>query len=551
MANRSSYTRDIGDLLERLKVRSGRSYESIGRKIHASKSTVHRYCTGASLPQEFGVLERIGIACGATHDEMTRLHQLWLLATSDAIRTRENAGTVTNTERTVRPEELASESPGHRRRRVRSSMTAGLVACLVLLMSSSTPVFWHSEPSPRVPQWVSGPAWTLPEAPVPATLFGVTINSGTGAMPSFRVGAVRLWDGGTRWSEIQAQRGEFDWSVLDRHVNAAESLGLPVLFVFGGTPRWASPDGPDGPYPDGSTPAPPDDLADWDTFVRALVQRYRGRIEAYELWVLANDPRFYAGDVPQLIEMTRRANRIIRSVDSKATLVCPGMGRLWTAAGVEFLQRFARLGGYRYCDAAGIKLFQKTASDPPETMLELVATIDQTMHAAGVHPKLWNTGTTYDIPLQSPLDETSARNHAVRFFLVGLYARKENVERMYFYNWGGTKLPIVLQAVGGAPTQAAMAVDQLQRWLAHARSRSCGRGIAINLPANAWACQFTIVEPTRTYHASISWTDSGTAAVTAGPGTRNVRRLDGTATATRPGDTITLTEEPVLIERGI
>ncbi|MBO0884246.1 MAG: helix-turn-helix domain-containing protein, partial [Mycobacterium sp.] len=439
-----------------------------------------------------------------------------------------------------------TQAPFKQRRRALSSVISGLAACLITLLVSSAPPQPMRQPSSPVPQRFSGPTWTLPPTSVPSTLFGVTINTGLPAMPSFRVGTVRLWDSGTRWSEIQAQRGEFNWSVLDGHVSAANDAGLPVLLALGGTPRWASPDGPRGPYPDGSTPAPPDSLADWDTFIRALVQRYDGRIESYELWVLANDQRFYSGSVETLVEMTRRASRIIRSVDPRATVVCPGMGQLWTPAGVQFLDRFAELGGYDYCDVAGVKLFQRTAADPPETMLDLVSTIDQAMHKAGIQPRLWNTGTTYDIPLQGSLDATTARDYAARFFLVGIYGRKENLERMYFYNWGGTRIPVVLQPVGGAPTPAAQAVEQLQVWLAHAQSRSCGHGMAIGLPANVWECEFTIAEPNRSYRAQIQWTDTGTATVTADPGVRTIRKLDGSLTAVRAGDSVTVTEEPIL-----
>lgn len=60
-----------------------------------------------------------------------------------------------------------------------------------------------------------------------------------------------------------------DWSVLDRLVDAAGRAPLPVLYTFGGTPGWAAPNAPPGPYGDGSRTAPPDDLADWDQFVRA------------------------------------------------------------------------------------------------------------------------------------------------------------------------------------------------------------------------------------------------------------------------------------------
>jgi hypothetical protein len=379
-------------------------------------------------------------------------------------------------------------------------------------------------------------------------MFGVTVNSSTGIMPSFRVGAVRLWDSGTQWVNVEPNRGEFDWTTLDREIAGAQQAGLPVLFAFGGTPGWASPAGPIGPYPEKPRTTPPDDLNDWDAFVTALVDRYHGRIEAYELWALATDQRFYSGSVETLVEMTRRASGIIRAADPEATVVCPGMGNLWTDEGQRMVRRFASLGGYNYCDIAAVKLYQRTVGDPPETMLELATAIDRVFHDAGVHPRLWNTGTTYQIKTQNPLSEEQARNFAVRFFLVGIYARSLNLERMYFYNWGGTHLPIVLQAVGGAPTRSALAVEQLQRWLAHAQSRSCGHGLESNLPDNAWQCTFTIVDPDRHYDASIQWTDHGTATITAEPGAQTVHRMDGSATTVHPRDTITVTEEPIFVE---
>lgn len=536
--------RELGRHLEQLKVTSGLSYDGIGRKVHLSKSAVHRYCTGSSVPREFAIVERIASTCGASRDEMARLHHVWLRATApvDGGAGVETVALPADVEHSATPPPRRIGFNRFRRRLVMAVVTASTAALLV----ASTPDRSADIAAGPAKQWVSGPAWTLPAAPVPSKLFGVTINSATGAMPSFRVGAVRFWDGGTRWSEIQRQRGEFDWTVLDRLVNGAEKAGLPPLFVFGSTPKWASPAGSTGPYPDG-TPAPPADLADWDRFVRAVVDRYRGRIEAYELWVLANDHRYYAGNVETLVEMTRRAGGIIRSSDPKAAVACPGMGQLWTPEGVSFLRRFAELGGYDHCDVASVKLFQRQASDPPETMLELTDSIDRVLHEAGVHPKVWNTGTTYSVALQRPLDEITARNYAVRFFLVGIYARKVNLERMYFYNWGGTKIPLVLQPVGGVPTNAALAVERLQRWLHRAYSRSCGRGSAANLPENVWQCEFTVRESDRTYDATIRWTDKGTASVVVDRNAQSVHYLDGNVKPVQAGDTVTLTEEPVLI----
>ncbi|MFJ7213428.1 helix-turn-helix domain-containing protein [Amycolatopsis sp. NPDC098790] len=547
MAGNARY-RDLGDRLEQLKAGSGHSYTGIGRKIYLSKSAVHRYCTGVSAPKEFGVVERIALACGASRDEIVALHRLWLRATAPAEDVAEDVvqeAESTPTEAALRPAPAEpARFPRRRRRWLLPGVVTAMAAFLAVVLVSST-----AGPDPVADaraQRIGGPAWKLPPAPVPSTFFGVTINSATGRMPSFHVGAARFWDGGTRWSEIQRLRGEFDWSTLDRLVAGAEEASLPSLFVFGGTPRWASPGGPAGPYPEG-TPAPPVDLADWDRFVGSVVTRYRGRIDAYELWVLANDRRFYAGNVETLVEMTRRAAAIIRSGDPRATVVCPGMGQLWTPEGVSFLRRFADSNGYDQCDVASVKLFQQRASDPPESMLELTTTIDRVMHEAGVHPRLWNTGTTYSIATQAPLDETTARNHAVRFFLVGLYARKVNLERMYFYNWGGTRVPIVLQPVGGTPTAAALAVEVLQRWLRRAQSRSCGHGTTAGLPENVWKCEFTVIEPDRTYDAVIQWTDRGTATLTAGAGARRLHRLDETEQPVRPGDPIIVSEEPALV----
>ncbi|GAA2596766.1 hypothetical protein GCM10010399_29250 [Dactylosporangium fulvum] len=588
---------DLAALLTDLKERSGLSYAWIGRKVNASKSAVHRYCAGQAVPHEFGTVERIARACGASPAELDRLYAVWTVAV------RETPALVSGGEDTERPAATGEDSgpgaagedtaPGpaqentvppaadvpatpaplsppappsppdlldlqdlqdlpvkaglRRLYALAAAAVAVLVAVVVTTVVIRSPAA-PSKPDPSAnPQWISGPTWTLPPAPVSPSFFGVTVNSSTGNTPGFTVGALRLWDSETRWAQIQPAKGVFDWSVLDRLVAGAEHAGLPVLYVAGGTPGWAAPGGRRSVYPEDARSAPPDDLADWDTYMRALTQRYRGRIEAYEVWVFANDARLYSGSVETLVEMTRRASTIIRAADPLARVVCPGMGNLWTAEAQRVLRRFAELGGYDHCDVAGIKLHQRTAEDPPETMLELTGLVDRTFHEAGVHPPLWNTGTTYAIPLQGSLDEVKARDYAVRFFLVGLLARNVNLERMYFYNWGGTKIPIVLQADGGQPTAAGLAVAQLKRWLTAAEIRSCGHGPAVNLPVNAWQCEFTVDTPLGRRRAVIRWVHTGTATMRTDPGAAELSRLDGTSKRLPAGGELVLTEEPVLI----
>lgn len=437
------------------------------------------------------------------------------------------------------------------RRGTRSVPVAAVAVAAALLAAAAADAPSPAVPSwaPAVParalvgaaQWASGPAWTANRR-VPPETFGVTMNSSTGTMPSFRVGSVRLWDGGTRWAQLEPARGEFHWSTLDRLVEGAHRAGLPALFVFGGTPAWAAPDGRKGAYPDGSRTAPPDDLADWDALVRAVVTRYRGRLPAYELWVNGNDGHYYSGSVRRLVEMTRRGAAIIREVDPGATVVCPSMGRLWQPEAGDVLRRFAELGGYDHCDAAGVKLHQRRASDPPETMSELLTVIDRAMHRAGVHPPLWSTGTTYQYAIEGALDPRRAVDYLARFYLMGVYGSNIGLRNMYFYAWGNSHLPIVLQPEGGRPTAAALALERLQGWLDGARTRSCGQARTSG-SARVWRCRFTLPGGP----ADIVWTETGTAAVTAEAGALSLHRLDGTAVAVRAGAAVRVTGSPVLI----
>ncbi|MGH3861339.1 helix-turn-helix domain-containing protein [Actinokineospora sp.] len=521
----------LADFLADLKKRSGHSYEMLARKSNLSRSSVHRYCTGDIVPTEFGIVERIARACGANHADLSLLYRLWANAVTD------RPGAESPPAATA-VDLAADPTPAPARRQVGHKWVALVAVLLViacaLALTGSTPAPTAAPPRPTAAPWTQAPT------PVPRALFGVTLNSSTGAMPAFQVDAVRLWDSRTRWSNIQPRRGEYDWSILDRLVDGADKAGLPVLFTMGGTPGWASPNGPRTAYDDGSRTSPPDELADWRAFVHAVATRYRGRIDAYELWVMGNDPRYYSGDLSTLVSMTRTATEVIDSIDPDATTVCPSMGRLWEHDGRAALEKFAALRGYDTCDAAGVKLHHRSASDPPEQMLELVAEIDQALHRGGAHPPLWSTGTTYEIPLQTPLAAEAAADHAARFFLVGLYAR---YQRMYFYNWGGAKIPIVLQTEGQPPTRAALHVEELRRWLHGAMAHSCGTGHTVGLPADTWRC--TISRDGA--ESVVLWTSNGTARVKVPRGMSTLHRLDGTTDDLATDGYVRVTTSPVLL----
>ncbi|WP_246561575.1 helix-turn-helix domain-containing protein [Streptomyces roseirectus] len=69
--------------LRDLKSRTDRSYGSLARRLGMNTSTLHRYCAGEAVPQDFAPVERLAGFCGASPAERLELHRLWLLAVEE------------------------------------------------------------------------------------------------------------------------------------------------------------------------------------------------------------------------------------------------------------------------------------------------------------------------------------------------------------------------------------------------------------------------------------------------------------------------------------
>ncbi|MFJ6085698.1 helix-turn-helix domain-containing protein [Streptomyces sp. NPDC092369] len=71
---------DFPTLLGRLKERSGLSYGVLGKRLHMSASTLHRYVNGDAVPTDYAPVERLARLCRATPEELVELHRQWILA---------------------------------------------------------------------------------------------------------------------------------------------------------------------------------------------------------------------------------------------------------------------------------------------------------------------------------------------------------------------------------------------------------------------------------------------------------------------------------------
>ncbi|HYN88432.1 MAG TPA: helix-turn-helix transcriptional regulator, partial [Ardenticatenaceae bacterium] len=294
--------------LRQLRLAAGRpSYRQLSTRAHFSASMLSEAAGGTVLPSLAVTLAYVK-ACGGDPEEWERRWRVAAEVTSvpGVGEAAARAGTLTpaigsgrsgpslGPTASATPMEATppveahfvspvatSEGPSKRRStRGRIMRLVAMTTVLTIVMTSMVTASHRPDNrlSKAAGQWIPGPAWANAPDRLPSKFFGVTLNSNSGAMPTFDVGAVRLWDSRTRWSNIEARRGEYNWFILDRMVAGATQAGLPVLLTFGGTPEWASPDGPRTPYDDGSRTSPPHDLSDWDRFVAAVAARYQGRI---------------------------------------------------------------------------------------------------------------------------------------------------------------------------------------------------------------------------------------------------------------------------------
>lgn len=119
------------------------------------------------------------------------------------------------------------------------------------------------------------------------------------------------------WAVAEPTRGQYRW--YDSEIAALRGLGFRILGVISRTPGWAGRD--PGGEPSHPSSWPPARLADFGRFCRALAGRYRGKIEAYEIW---NEPwsrTFWSGSAVEYAEIAKAAARALRETDPSAQVV--------------------------------------------------------------------------------------------------------------------------------------------------------------------------------------------------------------------------------------
>lgn len=283
-------------------------------------------------------------------------------------------------------------------------------------------------------------------------------ESGGGALtnrfpwPQVPFGTLRLWDSGTNWHDLEPKKGVFNWALLDDWVNRARTGGVSqVILTLGQSPSWASSDPTRFSYYGSGASAPPASLQDWKDYVRAVAERYRGRIRYFEIWNEPNDATFYSGSVQELVDLTREASLILKEVDPNNKVITP------PAYSSGYLRLFLAADGAQYADIVGHHFYR---TPPEDTALDF-ANVRLAMEATGAaNMPLWDTeGAAGDQSTSTALvPEYLARKYLIHLFY--------GVENFGWYTWGpSTPFCLETATMSGGVGPAGKGFYTLHRWL--------------------------------------------------------------------------------------
>jgi hypothetical protein len=351
----------------------------------------------------------------------------------------------------------------------------GLILCLAAFTSIS--LFCATQSMRLAP----------PMQPVPETYFGMHIHGIDFPMrttnrltpwPDVPFGTWRLHDAYVRWVDLEPRKNEFNFTHLDKYVATAQQKHVKVLLPLYASPQWASA----RPTEESRTGTPgtaaePADMEDWRNFVRTVATRYKGRIEAYEVWNEPNLTMYWTGSVKQLVDMSREAFRIIKSVDPDALVVLPACT---SGNGPQFLDDFLKQGGGQYGDVIGYHFY---VSGAPEAIIDMASRVKDILRANHVDKPVWNTESGWHDPSPFPSDELGAA-YVSRALILAWAA---GVSRFYWYSWDGhgwVSLEMVEVVDDVTKKPAAKAYATTEQWLLGAAVRSCD-----SAATSEWTCE--------------------------------------------------------------
>ncbi len=408
--------------------------------------------------------------------------------------------------------------------------------------------------------------------PIPSTFFAMTMNHASAVTTWPTIGTLGK-DNSEDWGFVEKSQGIYNWKALDDDIGAAQSRGVTnFIYTFLHTPEWASsqPTQPCG----GSNSnfagcaAPPANISYWNDFVTALVTRYKGEIQYYEVWNEPNNPQSWSGTISDMLTLAQNAYSIIKSIDPNALVLTPGVavgGVQPVSSGCSstcWLEQYLQAGGGQYADIItwhayhcltgqyglcnnGIGCTEAiTCAGTP--LLTQIGFLNSYLTGDGLAGKAiidteggW--GKNQNLP-----DADQQAAYVSRWFAL---QASQGIKVATWYAWNGDTLSDpngwgTMWTPTEGESKAATAYAQTYDWLVGASFTS-----PCSLSGSLWSCGLT--RPGG-YQGLILWADSNSSILSYAPASAFVqyRDLTGNTHTISAGSTISVGDKPIILESG-
>jgi hypothetical protein len=349
-----------------------------------------------------------------------------------------------------------------------ATVGALLIACLISLPLSCSEA--GDRPIELTPNVVHGP--------VPKTYFAMNLagSAWKHPWPTVDVGAVRIFD--SVWAKLEPQKGSWDFTHLDEDIASAQAHHADVDLVLDSTPTWASARPTETnphPWQAPGTRAEAKNIADWETYVRTVATRYKGRVHVYEMWNEPNMNDSYSGDPAHLVQLCKSGYRVLKKVDPSIQVISPSPA---PSGGAVYLRSFIEQGGGDTFDILGFHFYDNLSSLQihPESIIGTAAQLRRMLASLNLGSKpIWNTESGYYIH-SSPTAKAYIKNYPANIHVLSqgeavdaigrsyALAWAVGIERFYWYGWGEPAYAIV-DDNGTGIKDATTAYATISKWL--------------------------------------------------------------------------------------
>jgi hypothetical protein len=375
--------------------------------------------------------------------------------------------------------------------------------------------------------------------PIPSAFFGMHIIE-PADWPTYPIGALGKVTG-VLWPDLEPTKGQFDWARLDQFVDLATAHGVSLTYSNVGVPPWAAADVStcqQQPFFGVSCSGTVSNVQDWDDFVTALVIRYKGRIQVYELW---NEPEnTFTGTVDQLTVLTQHEHDVIRTIDPSAAILSPSM----ISDGFAYLDSYFAAGGTTEVDGVAFHAYPDPTNDIAETVTQSISMgIKNVLIKYGLSTvPLWDTEVSWGQQNGTITDPGLRAAFVAREYMLNWSI---GVSRVYWYAWDSPDDGPLTNA-NGLPSEAGIAFGQISAWMIGATmTQPCSVNGAASAYHAVYTCQLT---RSGGYQAMAVWNTDGSSTYAVPSQYLHYRDLAGNTQDIPADHQVTIGFKPILLE---